>query len=265
MNLSFINVDYNFLKDNPKYDPAITDTKYDPDTSSEILQIYHKLLWSKEENNIKLYFNRGLEYSDLILINRYTTKEEENVFSSDWIVNDYQHWDRNKYHELKYLDNMDINILKNFNNITNTIGGRIIFPKRKIDGKDSINVHRGRYRKICDRFDITLECIRRFYSGIESIPEFDETLKRYSFFFLLFGKHIEGFKNYCNFFFLQDLVLDDYTGINFFIDFKEFENNPFPKSEKQYLLFVNRATNFIKCRNKRMLEYIKNNIDNVYD
>ena len=253
-----IDVNYNFLRDNPKYDPEIIDLEYDPDKSSEMLQVFHKILWSKEENNIKLNFERGLEDNDyLILINQCGTKEEEKIFSSDWIINDYQHWNRNKWLDLNYLDNMDIKLLRDFNNITNTIGGRIIFPKRRLDGKhETINTHRYTEKKIRERFDITLECIRRFYNGEESIPEFDETLKRYNFFFKIFGKSIEGFKNYCNFFLLHDLVSADYTKINFFLKFDDFEINPFPKSEQQYLDFANNATRFIQSRNKRIQNFI---------
>jgi len=36
------------------------------------------------------------------------------------------------------------------------IGGMIVFPGNRIDGKMTINGARGCYRKISDRFDLTL-------------------------------------------------------------------------------------------------------------
>ena len=47
---------------------------------------------------------------------------------------------------------------------TYTIGGEIIFPKHA----RSINQARGVNPLICDRFDLTLECIRRYYVGVSS-------------------------------------------------------------------------------------------------
>ena len=70
-----------------------------------------------------------------------------------------------------------------------------------IDGKKklTINGERGWNKRIVDRFDLTLECIRRYYLDIES--PLKETLERYKSFFLLF----EDFRHYVEFFFLQDL------------------------------------------------------------
>ena len=253
-----IDVNYNFLNDNTE-----NEAKYDPDQSSKTLLYYHQKLWSKEENNIKLDFEIKIDdwnNKSLILVNKYATEENQKIFSSDWIINDYQHWDRNKWSNLKYLDSINSNTLKDFNNIANTIGGRIIFPKRQIDGKkNTINTHRGTHTQICDRFDITLECIRRFFCGIESIPDFDDTLKRYDFFFKLFGSSNNGFENYCNFFLLQDLVSDDYKEIKYFIRFNGFINNPFPKCEETYMEFIEKTTEFIKKRNVRIKEWVENN------
>lgn len=50
-----------------------------------------------------------------------------------------------------------------------TIGSSIIFPGNRIDGASTINGARGFHPRIADRFDLTLECIRRHYRG-ESSP-----------------------------------------------------------------------------------------------
>jgi len=64
-----------------------------------------------------------------------------------------------------------------------TIGGHIIFPAHKKNGF-TINQARGVNRIICDRFDLTLECIKRFYQNEQS-PLYD-TLMKYTDFFDLF-------------------------------------------------------------------------------
>jgi hypothetical protein len=58
-----------------------------------------------------------------------------------------------------------------------TIGGMMVFPGKPIKGKWAINQARGCLSKIADRFDLTLECIRRYYVG-ETSP-LGETFSRY--------------------------------------------------------------------------------------
>ena len=79
----------------------------------------------------------------------------------------------------------------------------MVFPGNRLDGKLTINGARGLNRKIADRFDLTLECIRRHYLGQPS--PLGETLARYRDFLALF----EDFRGYVEFFMLQDLVSDD--------------------------------------------------------
>lgn len=49
--------------------------------------------------------------------------------------------------------------------IAYTIGGMMVFPATKINRKPTINGGRGLDKQIADRFDLTLECIRRHYFG----------------------------------------------------------------------------------------------------
>src|SRR5207247_1537178 len=58
--------------------------------------------------------------------------------------------------------------LKAFNAAGYTIGGMMIFPGNRIDGKWTINQARGCTGRIGDRFDLTLECIRRHYGSSRS-------------------------------------------------------------------------------------------------
>jgi hypothetical protein len=65
-----------------------------------------------------------------------------------------------------------------------TIGGMTVFPSNQVDGQWTINQARGCLKSIADRFDLTLECIRRHYAN-ESSP-LAETISRYAEFFALF-------------------------------------------------------------------------------
>jgi hypothetical protein len=68
-----------------------------------------------------------------------------------------------------------------FHRIGYTIGGMMVFPAERAGGKMTINGARGFHPKIKDRFDLTLECIRRHYLG-EPSP-LGCTLARYANFF----------------------------------------------------------------------------------
>jgi hypothetical protein len=127
-----------------------------------------------------------------------------------------------------------------------TIGAYIIFPNKQINGKRTINCERGCNDKICDRFDLTLECIRRFYLRQDS-PLYDTLLRYEKFFNLLYD-----FKGYVDFFLLQDLI-DDAGKIKFYLEFDgSFENIPIFKEENDYLLYKNKVLEFITKRNERI-------------
>ena len=87
-----------------------------------------------------------------------------------------------------------------FNAIGYTIGGMMLFPGNQVDRRMTINAARGCHPRIKDRFDLTVECIRRYY--LEEESPLSATLARYSDFFRLFG----DFRGYVEFFLLQDLV-----------------------------------------------------------
>ena len=127
---------------------------------------------------------------------------------------------------------------------TYTIGGAIIFPQVRW----SMNQARGCHPKICDRWDFTLECIRRFYAG-ESSP-LDTALQRSGDFFRLFG----NFKEYVDFFLLQDCVDDNYK-VKIWLDTPVFESHPMPKSLEEYYRWIQTQLDFVDKRGKRIKEY----------
>lgn len=76
---------------------------------------------------------------------------------SDAITHSYKNHKRKKW----LTDQIPTDVDELFNT-GSTIGAYIVFPKNRIDGKHTINQARGVNSLIDDRFDLTLECIRRF-------------------------------------------------------------------------------------------------------
>jgi len=129
-----------------------------------------------------------------------------------------------------------------------SIGARILFPCNQVDGKQTVNQERGTTKAISDRFDLTLEAIRRHYAG-ESSPLAD-ALARYSDFFALF----ENFEGYVDFSLLNDLVNEDGT-VRFYIPFSSYDNSPFPSTFDGYVLFRNAQLDFLAGRTQLIETY----------
>ena len=147
-------------------------------------------------------------------------------------------------HEISY-EEIDI-----FFSICSTIGAYIIFPAKRINNKMTINGARGVNHKIQDRFDFTLECIRRFYLNQQS--PLTDVLERNANFFKLFS----DFKGYVDYFLLQDLVERDYAAIKFWSNFDNFETAPLPKDKDEYLSYKSRLIDFVQARNRRILNSV---------
>ena len=161
----------------------------DPDSASPTLRAYHQLLWSKPLPNgqeMKLGIEKNcLKWGDI-------------WFGCDSITASFLHW---RFPLKEYVEQNIPNFAEWKNNYwhkTYTIGGSIIFPMHRW----SMNQARGCSVKICDRWDLTLECIRRFYAG-ESTP-LDKALEKDKGFFNMF----RDFKGYVDFFLLQDCFVD---------------------------------------------------------
>lgn len=217
----------------------------DPDTYSETLNRYHFLLWNKNLPSTKLFSlkRKGRNRFKLLL----NVKDISLELSSDSIIHTYSKWDSMN----KIIEQVDPDKLKKFKEISSTIGGYIIFPSKKINNKATINASRGLNPYISDRFDLTLECIRRFYLN-ESSPLF-HTLNRYREYFSLFG----SFKGFVDFFLLKDLT-DNYYNVKFWLPFNNFKDyKPVPKTLEEYQTYLDNVINFIKKRNERIKKYSK--------
>ena len=121
---------------------------------------------------------------------------------------------------------------------TYTMGGMIVFPKHP----NSINQVRGINRRICDRWDLTLECIRRHYSGEES--PLSRCLEQDKEFFDLFV----DFRGYVDFFYLNGCVTNDYSKVNLWLDTALFVKDPLPKTVSEYEGWIESQIFFVKDR-----------------
>jgi hypothetical protein len=136
--------------------------------------------------------------------------------------------------------------LKTFLRIGYTIGGMMLFPGNRVGRQMTINGARGFHPRIKDRFDLTVECIRRHYLS-EASP-LSAVLARYADYFRLFG----DFRGYVDFFLLQDLVAGDYSAVKFFLPCREFQSSPVPESMGTYMTYRGLAAGFIEARNQRI-------------
>lgn len=142
-----------------------------------------------------------------------------------------------------------------FVRLASTVGAFLIFPlASRLDGKrpQSINQARGISPRIGDRFDLTLECIRRHYAGSPS--PLADVLGRHGDFFDLFGT----FSQYVDHFLLRDLIAQDGDAVKFFAPFDDFDGDPLPAtSVAHYRAYMGRTMDFVEARNERITAYAR--------
>lgn len=213
----------------------------DPDRDSPTLRHYHRLLWSKRLPSGPI-FELADAYPDGYLVHRSELGEFR--LSSDSAINTYAHWVR----MTSTIDLIPEPEREAFKAIAYTIGGMIVFPSNEIERLPTINRERGCNKRIDDRFDLTVECIRLHY--LREWSPLADTISRYSDFFALFG----DFRGYVTFFLLDDLVADD-GRVKFFLPFDDdFPYGPWPRDIDSYSEYRRRSTEFIKARNNRMAQ-----------
>jgi len=227
-----IDVTFDFQSDTP---PG-----KDPDALSPTLRAYHKLLWSKPLPG-GVVFRLDDTTSNVYLHHR--SEIGEYFLSSDSVIPTF----RKDPSIIRFRDQMSVDDLAEFHRISYTIGGMMVFPGNRINLKTTINGARGFHPRIKDRFDLTVECIRRHYSA-EPSP-LSETFGRYSGFFELF----RDFRGYVEFFLLDDLVTEDFSAVRFSMPFDGFGCSPLPHSLESYRSYKEHAIEFIRARNRRIL------------
>ena len=242
-----IDTSFSFTEDtlgfwNGYWNDEMGHSSVDPDAYSSKLKSYHKLIWSKAlPNGDYLDLTEGDTYNYLFW--------KQFRFGSDSITASF------RYEKYRYMIKQVMDCLPNYKEYIEeyikqsyTIGGAIIFPKKH----GGINQSRGCNPYIRDRFDLTLECIRLYYNGQQN-PLYNVLCDNKEFFELFVD-----FKGYVDFFYLQDLVSEDYSSVIFLLGDGKFEINPFPKTVDEYLLWMNRQAEFVKNRNARIDKAINN-------
>ena len=222
--------------------------KVDPDSASKTLKQYHQLLWSKKlPNGDEMLLEFGGPYD-------YLNTKDGLRLSSDTIVTTLMHARMRPVLEeaarcVEWKSWFEATLREMY-----TIGGTILFPKHP----NSINGQRGMNSLICDRWDLTLECIRRYYDGItdtENNP-IGWVLETDKQFFDMFV----DFQGYCDFFFLQDCVSADYKSVRMWIPTEPFKKRyPYPETAEEYFLWIQECLSFVRNRKKRIDEYISEN------
>lgn len=211
----------------------------DPDSTSPTLRRYHQLLWSKPlPNGVVFELDATTPYAYL----HHRSELGEFWLSSDTMTQTFVPHVRMQH----IIAEITADEIETFYRAAYTIGGMIIFPGNKIDAMMTINGARGFNRSISDRFDLTLECIRRHYIGVWS--PLRDVLDRYRDFFALF----DTFQGYVDFFLLRDLVTDDYRHVKFFLPFDEFQTVALPSDVDAYRQFRQRSVEFVTARNRRI-------------
>jgi hypothetical protein len=226
-----IDVTFDFRADTP---PG-----QDPDALSPALRRYHQLLWSKplpsgasfelDVTNPRTYLHHLSELGEFFLASDTVIPTFARELTLAHIIDQIPEGEREAFQHIIY-----------------TIGGMMVFPGNRIGRKMTINGARGFHPRIKDRFDLTLECIRRHY--LHGRSPLSDTLARYAYFFGLF----DDFAGYVDFFYLQDLVNKATHTVNFFMPFDNFTTSPLPRTLDGYLVYSQRAIEFTESRNRRI-------------
>jgi hypothetical protein len=230
----FIDTSFDFRTDTP---PG-----RDPDKYSRTLQRYHQLLWSKHLPTGKLLELSVPQVGGYLY---HLSDLGEFHLSSDGMIPSYATTKRMQMITSQVPDN----IVHELQKTAYTIGGFILFPGKRINNKMTINGARGFSFKIQDRFDLTLECIKRHYANMES--PLSGTLSRYGDFFKIF----DDFRTYADYFLLQDMLTDG-GDVKFLLPFDGFERSAFPLDVGEYIEYAEQALSFIRARSSRMLAAI---------
>jgi hypothetical protein len=244
-----IDVSFDFTSDSPGFWDGFWERNSglgaggsDPDAKSPMARRYHQLLWSRQlPNGDHMEMEDGRSH--------YYLRWNDIYFGSDSITATFR-YQRNKdfLETVRKVDPEYEAFVEGYLRKLYTIGGLMLFPSFRM----ALNQSRGFNARISDRWDLTLECIRRHYQG-ESSP-LDKCLNHPTNvrFFNLFV----DFTGFVDFFFLQDCVTDDYQEVKFWLDTPLFDTNPIPKTVEDYLGFIDRELDFVERRNRRIGRFI---------
>jgi len=217
----------------------LTGKNPDPDAASPTLLCYHRLLWSKP-------LPSGQQF-DLTPWNRVPyALTHESELGSFWLTSDTVLATFTRRPDMQsILEQLPPEDIDALDTITYSIGGMMLWPGNQIDRRWTINQARGCTGRIADRFDLTVECVRRHFEG-ETHP-LAATFDRYRDFFDLFG----DFAGFVGFWLLDDLM-DANGRVNLFLPSNDFTLPSVPRSVDDYLEFCENTITFAMARNERI-------------
>ncbi|MDQ0260440.1 hypothetical protein J2W20_002344 [Sinomonas atrocyanea] len=225
-----IDVDYFFFDDTPP--------DKDPDSHSPTLRRYHQLLWSKP-----LPDGRPFELHPGRALSPYLVYEADGtriVLGSDTIAT------RHRRKLFRLYEQLPKEVNDAFLRRSYTICGFMVFPV----SRGSINQNRGTHPRIQDRWDLTLEAIRRFYDGGPS--PLASTLDRHAGFFELFG----SFAGYVDHFVLGDFI-DERGAVRFLLPFDDFKTPALPSDLPTYERYRKNSLALFEARRLSILKEIE--------
>lgn len=124
----------------------------DPDQHSATLRRYHRLLWSKPLPSGACF---DLDDSTPGVYLHHKSALGEFFLGSDSVVPSFTRWKSMAALMSEFPEEEH----EAFRTAGYTIGGMMVFPSNRVDGKATLNGARGFNRRIADRMDLTLECV----------------------------------------------------------------------------------------------------------
>lgn len=235
-----LDVSFDFFSDTP---PG-----KDPDDGSPSLRQFHSILWSKPLRSGRILAPRPpVRRGDGYLIH-----EDGDVkfwFGSDAITHSYGSWLGPKS-LVDAIGALDEGQRARYLDQPYTIAQTMIWPVRSAD-RPTINQARGTRQVIADRFDLTLECLRRHFHDDGESPLTD-VITAYADVFALF----EDFTEFIDFFHLQDLVSPTHDAVEFFLPFDGFGRHGAPQDVDEYVHYREAQLAFVKARQERMRQWL---------
>ena len=211
----------------------------DPDASSPTLLRYHYLLWNKPLPSGRPFHLTPRALKPYALV--HESDSGHFYLTSDAVLATFTR----RADMQAIISQLPPAKIRALNTITYTIGGMVLWPGNQIDRKWTINQARGCTGRIADRFDLTVECVRRHYE-VDTTHPLADVFSRYRDFFDLFG----SFAGYVDFWLLDDLV--DADGVKLFLPSNDFTLPPVPRNLPDYVAFCERTVGFVTARNERI-------------
>jgi len=227
--------------------PCVIDTTFDlrsdagdkdPDSHSATLREYHRILWSKPLPSGELFTLSDTTPGSYL---HHRSGLGEFHLASDSMIPTFHYWEQAQ----PMVQEVGPERVAAFCDLSYTIAGMIVFPGNKIGTQMTLNGAKGFHPRISDRMDLTLECVRRHYLGLDS--PLGAAIARYSDFFALFG----DFDGYVDFFLMHDMV-DSSGQVRFALPFDDFSMPSAPKDAPSYERYMATTIEFLTARNDRI-------------